>query len=220
MTGNLKPRTTIADGQLNIIRNQINRELNTFTIAENNNLSGSCVLNIQSKIAKGLTNNEIIGKKGRKTTINNIVNNSITTTVAQDNALNQSGISDALRMTGTALSQPTVSRKLKAFQITRKKLALVLAERNSPIVIELRFIYARELGIIQTCQLVFLDETGFNLHTSNNYGYSAVNMKASQTVQANRCMNISLMCGIWTGGVIRYQIQDGAYNGDLFISYI
>ncbi|KAF7697462.1 hypothetical protein CDIK_1707 [Cucumispora dikerogammari] len=132
MTENRKPRTTITDGLLNIIRNQINRELKTFTIAENNNLSVSCVLNIQSKIAKGLTNNEIISKKGRKTTINNIVNNSITTIVAQDNALNQGEISDALRMTGTTLSQPTVSRKPKALQITRKKLSLVPAERNSP----------------------------------------------------------------------------------------
>ncbi|KAF7685319.1 hypothetical protein CDIK_3932 [Cucumispora dikerogammari] len=33
-------------------------------------------------------------------------------------------------------------------------------------------------------------------------------------------MNISLMCAILTGGVIGYQIRDGAYNGDLFISYL
>ncbi|KAF7685265.1 hypothetical protein CDIK_3986 [Cucumispora dikerogammari] len=33
-------------------------------------------------------------------------------------------------------------------------------------------------------------------------------------------MNISLMCAILTGGVIRYQIRDGAFNGDLFISYL
>ncbi|KAF7690778.1 hypothetical protein CDIK_2641 [Cucumispora dikerogammari] len=123
-------------------------------------------------------------------------------------------------MTGTALSQPTVSRKLKALKLQKKKLTLVPAEINSSRVIELGFNYVTEPGIYQTSQLVFLDETGFNLHTSDNYSHLAVNTKVFQTVQTNRGINISLMCAISTGSVIGYQIQEDAYNDDLFISYL
>ncbi|KAF7685228.1 hypothetical protein CDIK_4023 [Cucumispora dikerogammari] len=149
-----------------------------------------------------------------------MLQNTITTLVAQDSALNQRGISESLGLIGTTLSQSAVSRKLKDYQLTRKKLTLVPAERNSPRIIEVRFNYAREISLYQTSQLVFLDETGFNLHTSSNYGYSFVNTKAFRTVPANRGINISLMCSISTNEVVGYKIQDGAYSGNLFISYL
>ncbi|KAF7684940.1 hypothetical protein CDIK_4311 [Cucumispora dikerogammari] len=135
-----------------------------------------------------------------------MLQNTITTLVAQDNALNQRGISESMGLIGTTLSQSAVSRKLKAYQLTRKKLTLVPAKRNSPRIIELRFNYAREISLYQTSQLVFLDETGFNLHTSSNYGYFFVNTKAFRTVPANRGINISLMCSISTNGVVGYKI--------------
>ncbi|KAF7685059.1 hypothetical protein CDIK_4192 [Cucumispora dikerogammari] len=96
MTNNQKTRTIITEGLFNIIRNQINREIKTSIIAQNNNLSVFCVLKIQEKIANGLSNNQIINKKGRKKTTNNILQNTITTLVAQDSALNQRGISESL----------------------------------------------------------------------------------------------------------------------------
>ncbi|KAF7689065.1 hypothetical protein CDIK_2915 [Cucumispora dikerogammari] len=132
MTNNRKSRTIITEGLLNIIRNQINREIKTFIIEENNNLSVSCVLIIQKKIAIKLSNNQIINKKGRKKTTNNILQNTVTALVAQDSAINQRGISESLELIGTTLSQSAVSRKLNAYQLTRKKLTLVPAERNSP----------------------------------------------------------------------------------------
>ncbi|KAF7685394.1 hypothetical protein CDIK_3857 [Cucumispora dikerogammari] len=79
-----------------------------------------------------------------------MLQNTITTLVAQDSALNQRGISESLGLIGTTLSQSAVSRKLKAYQLTWKKLTLVPAKRNSPRIIELRFNYAREISLYQT----------------------------------------------------------------------
>ncbi|KAF7691493.1 hypothetical protein CDIK_2567 [Cucumispora dikerogammari] len=220
MANSRKPKTIITDGLLNIIKNQINREMKSSSIAENNKLSFSCIVNIQTKVARGLSNAKIICRKDQRSTINNSLNNTIVNLVIQDNAINQSGISKSLRLLRKNLSQSAMSRKLKALQITRKKLTLVSVERNLPRVIELRFNYARELALYRTNQLVFLDETGFNLHASLNMGYSFVNTKAVSGTPANKGVNISLMCAVSLHGIVGYQIQDGGYNEDLFISYL
>ncbi|KAF7692962.1 hypothetical protein CDIK_2350 [Cucumispora dikerogammari] len=67
---------------------------------------------------------------------------------------------------------------------------------------------------------VYLDETGFNLHTTQNYGYFPINSRAHVTAPANRGQNISLMADISIERIIGYEIQDGAYSGDLFINFI
>jgi len=41
--------------------------------------------------------------------------------------------------------------------------------------------------------LLFLDETGFKLHTSRKFGYSPKNIPAFTLVPANRGRNISLL---------------------------
>ncbi|KAF7691504.1 hypothetical protein CDIK_2557 [Cucumispora dikerogammari] len=63
-------------------------------------------------------------------------------------------------------------------------------------------------------RLVFLDETGFNLHTSVNYGYSPVNTKAYSVVRANRGTNQSFMCAIDINDIIVSDIITEAYDGD------
>ncbi|KAF7685147.1 hypothetical protein CDIK_4104 [Cucumispora dikerogammari] len=219
MANTRKPRTTITDSLLNIIRNQINREIKSSSIAENNNLFPSCIVNIQTKVTRGLSNAEIICQKSRRSTINNSLNNTIVNLVTQDNAINQSGISESLRLLEKNLSQSAESRKLKALQITRKRLTLVLVERNLARVIELRFNYGENWRYIEQTS-VFLDKTGFKLHVSSNMGYSFVNTKAVRATPANKDVNISLMCAISLHGIVGYQIQDGVYNGDLFISYL
>jgi len=69
-------------------------------------------------------------------------------------------------------------------------------------------------------QLVFLDETGVNLHTSSNYGYSTKNTKAYALFPANKGTNISLMEAITSNGVLDYELKDGAYNSAHFIDFI
>ena len=121
---------------------------------------------------------------------------------------------------GIQRSQPTISRLLRSIKITRKRLSLVPVERNSPNLLNLRRDYGTEMENIPLNMMVFLDETGFNLHTTQHYGYSFKNTKAYSLVKANRAINQSLMCAIDINGVIGFHIESGSYNGESFTSFI
>ena len=103
--------------------------------------------------------------------------------------------------------------------ISRKRLSLIPEERNSARNLDLRISYASDIENFDVSKLVYLDETGFNLHTSSKYGYSEKNTKAYLTVPANKGINISLMCAINKDNVIGFEIIDGAFNGDIFKTY-
>jgi len=81
-------------------------------------------------------------------------------------------------------------------------------------------VYGNEMNEISLHRLVFLDETGFNLQTSQRYCNSPKNTKAFMNVKANKGINQSLMCAIDIHGVIDYEIVSGAYNGDRFKKFI
>lgn len=118
------------------------------------------------------------------------------------------------------ISQSTVSRKLKKMGITRKILTLVPIERNTVERINQRRIYSLEISRISDENLIFLDETGFNMHTTRKYGYSQVGNKAYVNVPAKRGINQSLLCAISKEGVIGYELKEGSYNAESFIGFI
>ncbi|KAF7703891.1 hypothetical protein CDIK_0093 [Cucumispora dikerogammari] len=103
---------------------------------------------------------------------------------------------------------------------TRKWVVRVPEKRNTPRNIEARQLYARILEHITDGNLLFLDETGVNLHHARNYGYSPQNTKCYKTVKADRKTNISCLVAIKLGGVVAHEIKDGAYEGDSFIIFI
>ena len=84
-------------------------------------------------------------------------------------------------------SKGAFSNTLKKICITRKRLRKIPVERNSERIIGLRQAYARELQHYALNHLVYLDETGFNLLTFTNYGYSHKNTKAVALFPAIMC---------------------------------
>lgn len=102
------------------------------------------------------------------------------------------------------MSQSKISRTLKEMEITRKRLVRVPSERNSANTILARQVYARALTSISMSKLVYLDETGFNLHFNQSYGYSPKNVKAYMTFPANKGQKISLMAAISINGVVNF----------------
>ena len=104
--------------------------------------------------------------------------------------------------------------------ITRKRLTLVLIEKNSNKNIDLRQGYCRNINTIPDQCLVFLDEIGFNIHTKKKYGYSIKNTKCYVSVLVNRGKNISLMAAITINGVERFELVEGAYDGNMFMNFI
>ncbi|KAF7684931.1 hypothetical protein CDIK_4320 [Cucumispora dikerogammari] len=215
-----KKRITLSLELIKLIRSQINTGKSNKEISETTNTSVSSIRCISKKILDGLSDGEIIIKKGRKYVSNIETQTHLCAIVQSDNALTQRGISNVLAEAGLSKSQPTISRMLKKANITRKRLTLVPAERNSPRILDLRYNYAIEMNVISLDRFVFLDETGFNLHTSQSYGYSPKNTKSFSTVKANRGVNQSLMCAIDKNGVIGYKIISGAFDGSEFKVFI
>ena len=103
---------------------------------------------------------------------------------------------------------------------TRKRLVKVPEERNSLRTVDSRQEYCTVINHIDDEKLVFLGETGLNLHHSRNYSYSPKNSKAIKVVNANRGQNVSSLVAIKKSGIIAFEIKDGAFNGDAFIVFI
>jgi len=141
--------------------------------------------------------------------------------IACNNTLTQKELKNKLQLANAKdISVPTICRKLKRIGITRKRLSLIPSERNSQQNIDLRAIYAQDITRINNENLVFLDETGFNLHLSRKYGYSPKNSKAFQNVPGNRGVNNSCLVVIGISGVIGFKLRKGAFNSEHFVAFV
>jgi transposase len=109
-------------------------------------------------------------------------------------------------------SPSTASRTLKAMNYSRKRLKTIVAERNSERVIASRATYAIRLQSIQNESLVFIDESGFNLHTSPTFGYAPIGSTPWLNVPTQRGRNISLIAATTLDGLVAHQTIIGAYN--------
>lgn len=216
-----KKRTTVTLSTLRAVRRHMEKNLSPKTIACEEELSLSAIYSLHKKIADGKTDEEILmTTKGRPKSEHAMIKQEIATLLLQDNSFNQKEIADELERKNILISQPTISRMLKNMNYTRKRLVKVSAERNSPVNINIRQEFARNIEFICDSNFVFLDETGCNLHITRNYGYSPVNTKAYKVVKGNRGQNISCMVAIKNSGVIAYKIKDGAFNGESFLEFI
>ncbi|KAF7687088.1 hypothetical protein CDIK_3074 [Cucumispora dikerogammari] len=113
-----------------------------------------------------------------------------------------------------------MSRVLKEMNYSRKRLVRVPEKRNSLRNIEARQIYARLIEQVSVNNLVFLDETGVNLHQTRNYSYSPINSKCYKLARADRETNISCLVTVKNLGVISYKIKDVSFVGEAFIDFI
>jgi len=218
---NRKKRVTITVDICRNIRRFLDMDKSLKDISCMTELSYNSVLCVANKIGKGLSDIEIAQtRKGRKANVETEVKSRLEDILNEDNSLTQKGMCETLATYNIIRSQGAISSTLKKMEITRKRLTNIPVERNSERVIGLRQAYARELINYSLNHLVYLDETGFNLHTSTNYGYSHKNMKAFAMFPANKGVNISLMAAIDVNGVISYDLKDGAYNGMAFINFI
>ncbi|KAF7684918.1 hypothetical protein CDIK_4333, partial [Cucumispora dikerogammari] len=126
-----------------------------------------------------------------------------------DNSLTPTGCLDKIDQ-GISASQ--LCRELKEAGLTRKRIKkrakVILTEANKTA----RHLFcATALGRMAR-NILFLDESRFNLHTSINYDYSVVNQQALLYQPTSRGQNISLCGLISINGVEHFKILDGAYN--------
>ena len=76
--------------------------------------------------------------------------------------------------------------------------------------------FASELEALFDHRILFLFESGFNLHTSNKYGYSMPDTDAIGYNIGNRGRNVLLCSILATGEIIYSETVFGAFNGIVF----
>lgn len=192
-----KPRVLLTDEKVDIAKNLLKDKKKPKDIAHVLNISERSARRLVQSLESTENENEIgdyiIHKPGPKPKSKRAIKAAIADIVQQDNALTLEGISDRLRDFNIFKKKSTVHNTLKSMKYKRKRLRPVAYERNSERVIADREVYCRELMEMADKDLFYLDESGFNLHTSAHYGYAPPNETPRILVPGNRGRNISLL---------------------------
>lgn len=114
----------------------------------------------------------------------------------------------------------TVSRALKAHNITRKLIRSIPNERNSNRTIQLRRAYANQINLLRDQRLYYIDETGFNLHTGPRYGYAVAGETPTAPRPGDRQRNLSVITCVSISGIIHYDCTSGSYTSELMVEFI
>ncbi|KAG7159351.1 putative DDE superfamily endonuclease domain-containing protein 39 [Homarus americanus] len=119
-------------------------------------------------------------------------------------------------------SEVTLSRYLEGELISLKMSRDSPAERNSPAVKEARHAYAMWMlatGLQQ--QLVYIDETGFNLWTKRTYGRARCGERVHRAVGGQRGRNTTVIAAIAEHCEILYhEIHYGSVTKEVFSDFI
>ncbi|KAG7159526.1 putative DDE superfamily endonuclease domain-containing protein 44 [Homarus americanus] len=119
-------------------------------------------------------------------------------------------------------SEVTLSRYLEGELISLKMSRDSPAERNSPAVKEARHAYATWMlatGLQQ--QLVYIDETGFNLWTKRTYGRARRGERVHRAVGGQRGRNTTVIAAIAEHcGILYHEIHYGSVTKEVFSDFI
>lgn len=123
---------------------------------------------------------------------------------------------------GVSASRSTVLRALNDFHFSFKRTTPLPDRRNCPATIERRRAYALDFVRLlpQRKKLVFVDEVGFSCSLRARYGWSAAGSRAQVPVTAVRSQNYSVAAAMTAAGLLHYRATKGAYNTELFMSFI
>lgn len=136
---------------------------------------------------------ECLKKRGPKHKDNSIRNAALSEIIAEDNSLVQFGMQLKLRERDISVSQATIVKILKDISCSRKRLTRISDKKNDEETINMRQQFAIRYRNFDNTDLIYLDETGFNLHTTRSYGYSPINSPARITVKSSKGKNVTLL---------------------------
>lgn len=142
----------------------------------------------------------------------------IRTVFGNNNSFTQVGCRELLQ--NSSISLATMCRAVKEANLTRKRLKrranIVLSEEHKAT----RQVFCSRILGSRSRQILFLDESGFNLHTSINYGYSPVGQDAFIYQPRSRGKNISLCAIISMNGIEHFNLVDGACTKEIFLGFL
>jgi hypothetical protein len=219
-----KPKLITKETIENFIR-LIENETKPNKIQEVLNISKSTYKRIRANYEKNVYNNLSNFKNRNETRIGkrktyDIERSLIASELALNPSLTLKNLSDKLQDSNINASPSQCFRILRDMNYSHKIMTLVPVRRNSDDIKNLRALFASEIRNINDNQLVYIDETGFNLHMAPKYGYSPINTKCYKTVPNSKGINVSLLCAIDLNGILAYDIKVGSFNTENFINFI
>ncbi|KAG0422610.1 hypothetical protein DMUE_6195 [Dictyocoela muelleri] len=117
-------------------------------------------------------------------------------------------------------SVSTIHIIVKRAGFSRKVLTKIPINRNSDQSKNLRFIFGQSIENISNEKNIYIDESGFNLHLTQNYRYSKKNKKASISVPNSKGQNVSFLCAFYIDGIYGHKIKKGSFNSTDICSFI
>jgi transposase len=121
------------------------------------------------------------------------------------------------------VSQKTISTALTRLGFTFKLSRLIPMAWDSPTVIASRIAYVEQFhqsAPLDPRDILWVDETGFNLHLRRRHGRARVGQRVNLVVPTNRGRNISICAAMSADGFIAHRVQLGAYNAALFCDFL
>ncbi|KAF0985756.1 hypothetical protein HZS_5192, partial [Henneguya salminicola] len=159
-------------------------------------------------------------KSGRKLTDNRDLINSIKDVITIDNSYTQVGIKTQLENINFSISRSKNFKVMKQADITQKRLKKKASITLSQDHQQTRSRYALLFLSKRGRTFLFLDASGFNLHTSINYGYSNKNIDAISFVPPNRGRNVSTCCVISATRLENFEVIIGPFNKERFQTFL
>ncbi|CAG8644429.1 12916_t:CDS:2, partial [Racocetra fulgida] len=126
------------------------------------------------------------------------------------------------------MSQPNKKRKTVARYVTNlgftlKRLTVIPEGHNTPETIQKRKDYIQKIyneNINIYSNIVYIDETGFNLHLFKSRGRAHRGQPAIRKVESNRRKNIFVIAAINKNGVLYYKSILGSVNSEIYATFI
>ncbi len=76
------------------------------------------------------------------------------------------------------------------------------------------------MATFDAVDLLFLDESGFNLGMTRSYGWAPSDQRAVGAVPNDPGSNLSVVACVGTRGVVAPWMEQGAMNGERFLDYV
>ena len=118
------------------------------------------------------------------------------------------------------ISDYMLRRLIKFSRISHKRAHRQPRTRNTANAIQERRNFSIELIDVPDERRIYLDETGFNLHTQEEYGWAPSGITPVIPVNANRGRNCTLVWAISQFGVEVYNVFPGACNGQILSEFL
>lgn len=166
----------------------------------------------------GLPLLSIVHRKGRKKEDLSGTMMNLCEIVSDDPLLNQKGMALKLERNNIKVSQSCISKNLKKLRITRKRIKKVYNKVTESNLINQRREFSIKYRNVTNERLIYLDETGLNLHSVQNYGYSPANSSLSIAVPVRKA-NVSSLVLISNNGIMNHKIVEGTFNSGLFVEF-